>query len=150
MHFRDRVIEPRPTSDGIAFGFQHVSGNRKNSRSGRQTVTSFAVLHDVATGHSLQMTEMIILTALRTAAISGLGDEVMQAVIGIGGNHRRTQWKPHPPGEEASIEVSETPCWNDNMQRPIRATERRGNRRIEAPRAVRFIVARADPLSRLG
>jgi hypothetical protein len=153
------VIEPRPTSGGIAFGFQHGNGNRTNFRSGRQTFTAFAVLHDVASGHSVLMTEMTILTASWTAATSGLSDEVMQAVIGIGGNHKRTQWKPHPPIQKASMEVSEVPCRNDNMLGPIRTTERKGKkhknlgistldmalyiRRIDPPGAVRWIVVLA-------
>ncbi len=71
-HSRDGVIELMPTSDGIAYGFKYVNGHPKNTRDGLQTVTAFGVLSDVATGYPVLMTEMTILTALRTAATSAL------------------------------------------------------------------------------
>ena len=71
-HSRDGVIELMPTSDGISYGFKYVNGHPKNTRSGLQTVTAFGVLSDVATGYPVLMTEMTILTALRTAATSAL------------------------------------------------------------------------------
>jgi ornithine cyclodeaminase len=61
-----------PTSDGEVYGFKYVNGHPKNSREGRQTVTAFGVLADVATGYPVLLTEMTILTALRTAATSAL------------------------------------------------------------------------------
>lgn len=67
-HSRDGVIELMPTSDGISYGFKYVNGHPKNTRTGLQTVTAFGVLSDVATGYPMLMTEMTILTALRTAA----------------------------------------------------------------------------------
>lgn len=71
-HSRDGVIELMPTSDGIAYGFKYVNGHPKNTRDGLQTVTAFGFLSDVATGYPVLMTEMTILTALRTAATSAL------------------------------------------------------------------------------
>lgn len=71
-HSSDGVIELMPTSDGIAYGFKYVNGHPKNTRVGLQTVTAFGVLSDVATGYPVLMTEMTILTALRTAATSAL------------------------------------------------------------------------------
>lgn len=72
VHSRDGVIELMPTSDGISYGFKYVNGHPKNTRAGLQTVTAFGVLSDVATGYPVLMTEMTILTALRTAATSAL------------------------------------------------------------------------------
>src|SRR3984957_1043739 len=71
-HSTDGVIELMPTSDGAVYGFKYVNGHPKNRREGRQTVTAFGVLADVATGYPVLLTEMTILTALRTAAISAL------------------------------------------------------------------------------
>lgn len=71
-HSRDGVIELMPTSDGMAYGFKYVNGHPKNTRDGLQTVTAFGVLSDVATGYPVLLTEMTILTALRTAATSAL------------------------------------------------------------------------------
>ncbi len=64
------VIELMPTSDGGQYAFKYVNGHPGNTRDGRQTVAAFGVLADVATGYPLLLTEMTILTALRTAATS--------------------------------------------------------------------------------
>ncbi|WP_295810100.1 ornithine cyclodeaminase [uncultured Nitratireductor sp.] len=71
-HSREGVIELMPTSDGRHYGFKYVNGHPKNTREGRQTVTAFGVYADVGNGYPLLITEMTILTALRTAATSAL------------------------------------------------------------------------------
>lgn len=71
-HAPEGVIELMPTSDGKTFGFKYVNGHPGNTRSGRQTVTGFGVLADLANGYPVLFTEMTILTALRTAATSAL------------------------------------------------------------------------------
>jgi len=71
-HSRDGVIELMPTSDGTQYGFKYVNGHPKNTRDGLQTVTAFGLLADVATGYPTLLTEMTILTALRTAATSAM------------------------------------------------------------------------------
>jgi ornithine cyclodeaminase len=71
-HSADGVIELMPTSDGEFYGFKYVNGHPKNTVGGLQTVTAFGLLADVATGYPVLLTEMTILTALRTAATSAL------------------------------------------------------------------------------
>lgn len=71
-HSPEGVIELMPTSDGRAYGFKYVNGHPKNARSGRQTVTAFGVLADVETGYPVLLTEMTLLTAIRTAATSAM------------------------------------------------------------------------------
>ncbi|MEM6579248.1 MAG: ornithine cyclodeaminase [Pseudomonadota bacterium] len=66
------VIELMPTSDGEAYGFKYVNGHPKNTRDGLQTVTAFGLLADVDTGYPVLLTEMTMLTALRTAATSAM------------------------------------------------------------------------------
>ncbi|GGW21765.1 ornithine cyclodeaminase [Gemmobacter lanyuensis] len=66
------VIELMPTSDGETYGFKYVNGHPSNMKKGLQTVTAFGLLADVATGYPLMLSEMTILTALRTAATSAL------------------------------------------------------------------------------
>lgn len=66
------VIELMPTSDGAYYGFKYVNGHPKNMQAGLQTVTAFGVLADVSTGYPLLLSEMTILTALRTAATSAM------------------------------------------------------------------------------
>ncbi|MBU2982524.1 ornithine cyclodeaminase [Lentibacter algarum] len=66
------VIELMPTSDGEAYGFKYVNGHPKNTSEGLQTVTAFGLLADVYTGYPTLLTEMTLLTALRTAATSAM------------------------------------------------------------------------------
>ena len=85
------VIELMPTSDGETYGFKYVNGHPSNMKKGLQTVTAFGLLADVATGYPILLSEMTILTALRTAATSAMaakwlapkGAKVM-ALIGNG------------------------------------------------------------------
>ncbi len=90
-HSRNGVIELMPTSDGLEYGFKYVNGHPLNHRKGRQTVTAFGMLSNVGDGYPVLLSEMTILTALRTAATSALaakylapkGSRIM-AVIGNG------------------------------------------------------------------
>lgn len=66
------VIELMPTSDGETYGFKYVNGHPKNANEGLQTVTAFGLLARVDTGYPILLTEMTLLTGLRTAAMSGL------------------------------------------------------------------------------
>jgi ornithine cyclodeaminase len=66
------VIELMPTSDGSTYGFKYVNGHPANLKRGLQTVTAFGLLADVETGYPVLLSEMTILTALRTAATSAM------------------------------------------------------------------------------
>lgn len=71
-HSKEGVIELMPTSDGALYGFKYVNGHPKNTHTGLQTVTAFGVLAEVDSGYPVLMSEMTILTALRTAATSAV------------------------------------------------------------------------------
>ena len=71
------VIELMPTSDGHRYAFKYVNGHPGNTRAGLQTVTAFGVLSEVATGYPLLISEMTLLTALRTAATSALATKAL-------------------------------------------------------------------------
>jgi len=71
-HSAQGVIELMPTSDGEVYGFKYVNGHPKNMREGRQTVTAFGLLADVGNGYPVLLSEMTLLTALRTAATSAM------------------------------------------------------------------------------
>ncbi|MFT4961769.1 MAG: ornithine cyclodeaminase [Paracoccaceae bacterium] len=90
-HSAEGVIELMPTSDGEVYGFKYVNGHPSNTAEGLQTVTAFGLLADVATGYPVLLSEMTILTALRTAATSAMvarhlapKDAVTMAMIGNG------------------------------------------------------------------
>nr|WP_321509622.1 ornithine cyclodeaminase [uncultured Celeribacter sp.] len=90
-HSQDGVIELMPTADAENYGFKYVNGHPKNMREGFQTVTAFGVLSSVSNGYPILLTEMTVLTALRTAATSALvgkylapSDATCMAMIGNG------------------------------------------------------------------
>ncbi|WP_395405835.1 ornithine cyclodeaminase (plasmid) [Arthrobacter sp. UC242_113] len=85
------VIELMPTSDHETYGFKYVNGHPANPARGFQTVTAFGVLADVHNGYPTFLTEMTLLTAMRTAATSGMvakalarPDSSVMAMIGTG------------------------------------------------------------------
>lgn len=69
-HTEDGVMELMPTSDGLDYGFKYVNCHPKNIKDGLQTVVGFGLLADVSTGYPVLLTEMTMLTAMRTAATS--------------------------------------------------------------------------------
>lgn len=71
-HSEEGVIELMPTSDGETYGFKYVNGHPRNTGAGLQTVTAFGLLASVGTGYPMLLSEMTILTALRTAATSAM------------------------------------------------------------------------------
>lgn len=90
-HTRFGVIELMPTSDGQTYSFKYVNGHPSNPARGYQTVTAFGVLADVDNGYPTFLSEMTLLTALRTAATSAMvakhlarPDSATMAMIGTG------------------------------------------------------------------
>ena len=71
-HSTEGVIELMPTSDRETYGFKYVNGQPSNTRKGLQTVTAFGLLADVKIGYPLLLTEITVLTALRTVAMSAV------------------------------------------------------------------------------
>ena len=71
-HSAEGVIELMPTSDGEVYGFKYVNGHPKNTADGLQTVTAFGLLANVDNGYPVLLSEMTVLTALRTAATSAM------------------------------------------------------------------------------
>jgi ornithine cyclodeaminase len=85
------VIELMPTSDGELYGFKYVNGHPTNTKQGLQTVTAFGLLAQVSSGYPVLLSEMTVLTALRTAATSAMAarhlapkDAKVMALIGNG------------------------------------------------------------------
>lgn len=64
------VLELMPTADREWFSFKLVNGHPGNPANGLLTVTAIGMLAQVATGYPKLISEMTVLTALRTAATS--------------------------------------------------------------------------------
>lgn len=76
-HYPQGVIELMPISDDEFYAYKFVNGHPDNPSLDRQTVTAVGMLADVATGYPLMLSEMTLLTAMRTAAVSGLASKYM-------------------------------------------------------------------------
>ncbi len=71
-HYDHGVIELMPVTDADRYACKLVNGHPGNPKQGRLTVAALGVLSDVDTGYPLLVTEMTLLTALRTAATSAM------------------------------------------------------------------------------
>lgn len=80
-----------PAADAERYAFKYVNGHPSNPARGFQTVTAFGALADIHNGYPVLISEMTLLTALRTAATSALAarhlarkDSKVAALIGAG------------------------------------------------------------------
>ena len=87
----DGVVELMPTDDGELFSFKYVNGHPGNPIQNKLNIFGFGSLTDMQTGYPLLITEMTLLTAIRTAAVSALSSRYMSkkdakvlAMIGTG------------------------------------------------------------------
>lgn len=127
-HSLTGVIELMPTSDGVHYAFKYVNGHPSNTASGRQTVTAFGIFADVATGYPLLLSEMTVLTALRTAATSVMaarhlapkGARVM-ALIGNG-----AQCEFQALGFAAGLGISEVRLFDTDPEATAKAARNLG------------------------
>ena len=90
-HYQHGVIELMPCSDQQLYAFKYVNGHPGNPLKGKLSVVAVGLLSDVATGYPLMISEMTLLTALRTAATGVLAanylarkDSLTLAIIGAG------------------------------------------------------------------
>lgn len=90
-HSTKGVIELMPASDDKLYGFKYVNGHPRNIELDLPTVMAFGVLSEVETGRPVLLSDLTLLTALRTAAMSAAVAKVLarkdsrtMAVIGCG------------------------------------------------------------------
>lgn len=72
VHLDHGVIELMPICDDEFYTFKFVNGHPDNANFKKQTVVAVGLLAEVKTGYPLMISEMTLLTALRTAATSAL------------------------------------------------------------------------------
>ena len=90
-HYAHGVIELMPCSDDDLYAFKYVNGHPANTSHKQLCVVAIGQLSDVASGYPLMLSEMTLLTALRTAATGVLAasylakkDSKVLAIIGCG------------------------------------------------------------------
>ncbi|WP_304985545.1 ornithine cyclodeaminase [Coxiella-like endosymbiont] len=85
------VLELMPFLGKDYYSVKYVSGHPHNPQDNKQTIVGIGMLADVATGYPLMISEMTLLTALRTAATAALASKYLAksnsrtfAIIGTG------------------------------------------------------------------
>jgi len=90
-HSPKGVIELMPCSDEQFYSFKYVNGHPCNTSQNKLCVVAVGMLSDAQNGYPLMISEMTLLTALRTAATGALGAKYLArnnsrnlAIIGCG------------------------------------------------------------------
>lgn len=90
-HYNHGVIELMPCSDDELYSFKFVNGHPYNTEDGKLCVAAIGLLAEVKSGYTLMISEMTLLTAIRTAAVAALGAKHLArknsrtlAIIGTG------------------------------------------------------------------
>lgn len=85
------VIELMPCADEEYYSFKYVNGHPKNTTAGRLSIIALGMLADTRDGYPLLLSEMTLLTAIRTASTTALGAKYLArpesrhlAMIGTG------------------------------------------------------------------
>lgn len=106
-HSHEGVIELMPTSDGTHYGFKYVNGHPANLARGFQTVAAFGGLARVDNGYPILLSEMTVLTALRTAATSAMAARALAVpgatVMGMIGNGAQCEFQALAMAEVVGI-----------------------------------------------
>lgn len=91
MHVEGGVLELMPICDNDYYSFKYVNCHPKNPETNQMTVVATGQLSRTDTGYPIMLSEMTLLTAFRTAAISALAtnlmarkDSTIMAIIGTG------------------------------------------------------------------
>ncbi|MCD6046774.1 MAG: Ornithine cyclodeaminase [Gammaproteobacteria bacterium] len=91
VYVENGVIELMPVGGKKHYSFKYVNGHPLNPTRNKLTVVAVGMLSDVDSGYPLMISEMTLLTAIRTAAISALASKHLArknsktlAIIGCG------------------------------------------------------------------
>lgn len=91
IHYNHGVIELMPCSDENLYSFKFVNGHPENTKENKLSVTAIGLLAEVKDGYPIMISEMTLLTAIRTAAVAALGAKYLArensktlAIIGTG------------------------------------------------------------------
>lgn len=76
-HYEHGVLELMPASDDEIYGYKYVTGHPKNPDVMKTTVMATGQLSTVDTGEPILISEMTLLTALRTGATSALAGKYL-------------------------------------------------------------------------
>lgn len=76
-HVPHGIIELMPICDEKNYSFKYVNGHPDNPKTGQLNIVGFGMYADAKTGYPLLLSEMTVLTGIRTAAVSALASDYM-------------------------------------------------------------------------
>lgn len=76
-HFPHGVIELMPVCNQEYYSFKYVNGHPGNPKDNKSTVVAIGMLADIESGYPVLISEMTLLTALRTATISAVASKYL-------------------------------------------------------------------------
>ena len=96
-HVPNGVIELMPICDAKYYAFKYVNGHPINASRNKLTVVAVGLLADAMNGYPLLLSEMTVLTALRTAATSALAAKYLakksSKIVGIIGTGAQSEFQ---------------------------------------------------------
>lgn len=99
MKAPDGIMELMPICDSTYYTYKYVNCHPMNPLQGKQTVVATGQLATVDTGYPLMISEMTIMTAIRTAANSALAADLMarqdSKVLGMIGTGAQSEFQVH-------------------------------------------------------
>lgn len=99
MKAPDGIMELMPICDSTYYTYKYVNCHPMNPLQGKQTVVATGQLATVDTGYPLMISEMTIMTAIRTAANSALAADLMArqdaTVLGMIGTGAQSEFQVH-------------------------------------------------------
>ncbi len=96
-YFDQGVIELMPLWGKDYYSFKYINGHPGNPKKNKQTIAGVGMLADVDTGYPVLISEMTLLTALRTAATSAMAMKYLakpkSKVLGIIGTGAQSEFQ---------------------------------------------------------
>lgn len=76
-HYQHGVFELMPICNQEYYAFKYVNGHPSNPKDNKLTVVALGMLAEIESGYPVLLSEMTVLTALRTAAVSALASKYL-------------------------------------------------------------------------
>ena len=98
-HFAHGVFELMPCADSAYYTYKYVNAHPENPDHGKFSIVALGMLADVQTGYPQLISDMTLLTAIRTAAMSAIAAKHLaqqdSSILGIIGTGAQSEFQVH-------------------------------------------------------
>jgi ornithine cyclodeaminase len=99
IHYKHGVFELMPVADDERYTFKYVNAHPTNPSHGKLSIVALGMLADVETGYPQLVCDMTLLTAIRTAAMSGIAAKHLakkdSSVLGLIGTGAQSEFQTY-------------------------------------------------------